>query len=125
MSTPIVAHPSHAPQQRTPVPISPFEHRQPLQAGTGPKVLAQLHTLGIPAAKCTRHRDDFGEEYSLEFRAPNMADGVAPARAWQSLLVCTIANARITHTRNTVAHWRDGSPVIEATIMFEITGAAS
>lgn len=87
-------------------------------AMTGPHMARTLRLVGIHAADVTRRRKT--GEYVAAFFVPGMQDAVEPAASYAAR-IAGIAGTRIVDAFDTIAHWRAGNPVIEATVLFEIT----
>lgn len=78
----------------------------------------ELIELGIPVQKLVRFQDT--GDYSAEFFIPEMQQGVLPAAEWAQLICDVMPDARIVGTHDTIAHWREGQPVIYASVVFKI-----
>lgn len=86
-------------------------------AMTGPHMARTLRLVGVNAADVTRRRKT--GQYVAAFFVPGMQEAVEPA-AIHAARIERLQGARIVDAFDTHAHWRQGSPVIEATVLFEI-----
>lgn len=75
-----------------------------------------LRLAGIPVTHV--HRSQETGEYRAEFYIPDMEKGVDPASVWAERILEKFPDVIITATHDTIAHWREGQPVIAAGVTF-------
>lgn len=85
----------------------------------GREMQQRLGTAGIYAQKVIRKRET--GYYVADFYEPNMQAAVPPAQVWARQLQQRYpGKVRIIQTRDTRADWRPGSPVILASVTFDV-----
>lgn len=85
----------------------------------GREMQSRLERSGIRAQKVVKRR--FTGHYTAEFYVPNLESAVAPAQEWASRIKNALGNAAyIVEQRDTRADWRDGKPIIAASVTFAI-----
>jgi hypothetical protein len=85
---------------------------------TGPKMQARLKASGIDARQVTRSRRT--GYYVADFYSPGMQSPVTPARVWAERIQQRVGGLTIVDRDDTVADWRDGQPVIYASVTFAV-----
>ena len=85
---------------------------------TGRALQRHLATLGIAAQKLVRKRET--GDYVAEFFVPGMKDPVEPSRVWAKRIRTMLPQATIISTQDTIASWRPDTPVIFATVIFQL-----
>jgi hypothetical protein len=85
---------------------------------TGRALQRHLKALGIPAQKLVRKRET--GDYVAEFFVPEMDEPIEPSRVWAKRIRAILPNATIIDTHDTIASWRPDTPVIYATVIFQL-----
>lgn len=85
---------------------------------SGPVMCRHLQRAGIPVRKVVR-RIDSGD-YIAEAYHPGMQRAVESAFSIASQIQSSITGARIISCNDKIAEWRDGQPVIWASVTFKM-----
>lgn len=85
---------------------------------SGRAMQQHMDMLGIPAQKVVRKRQT--GDYVADFFVPDMNQPVLSAEIWAQQIRVRLPKSRVLSTHNTVADWRPGSPVIQATVIFTL-----
>lgn len=85
---------------------------------TGRAMQRHLESLGIPAQKLVRKRES--GDYVAEFFVPEMNEPIEPSRIWAQRIQAILPHATIINTHDTIASWRPDTPVIYATVIFQL-----
>jgi hypothetical protein len=80
------------------------------------EVHSKLELAGIAPQRITRRQGT--QFFVAEFYNPQMQDPVQPSYKWATLLEEHISGIRIIDTNDTIANWREGAPVIWASVTF-------
>jgi hypothetical protein len=80
---------------------------------SGRAMKQHLISLGL-LVQDVRKRDN---AYEAGFHTPHF-DKTDSAKTWASRICDVIPNAEIVATHDTIASWRDGTPVIYASVIF-------
>lgn len=88
---------------------------------SGRALCRHLVSLGVPAQKIVRKQET--GDYVADFFVPEMSEPVAPAKEWAKRIREALPSARIIDTHDTIAAWREGQPVIYATVIFQLMDA--
>lgn len=85
---------------------------------SGRAMRRHLAAMGICAQKIVQKRDT--GHYVAEFFVPGMQDPIEPSIAWARRICQMLPDAVIIKTQDTVARWREGCPIIYATVVFNL-----
>ena len=89
----------------------------------GKQMRDRLKIAGVPVEKVTRKRAT--GHYLAEFYVPGLKDGVDSAAIYAGMIKSGLTNVRVINAHDTCAHWRDGQPVIMASVEFETLAATT
>jgi len=87
---------------------------------SGSVLCRRLQKAGIPVKKVVR-RIDSGD-YIAEVYHPGMQEPVESSFTLASQMQSVIDNIRVVSCNDKIAEWRDGQPVIWASVTFKMTG---
>lgn len=90
---------------------------------SGRAMRQHMALLGIPAQKVVRKRQT--GDYVADFFVPDMTQPVLAAEEWAQQIRSRLPDSRVISTHNTVADWRPGAPVIQATVIFTMPDEAA
>lgn len=94
------------------------------QRAQGKSLLEALQAAGIHASDVSRNRRT--GIHTVRFVAPNLtamdSPGTAPAKVWARRITAAFSDVEIVDTYDSVAEWREGQPVIFATVFVKIIG---
>lgn len=85
---------------------------------SGPMMCRHLQNAGIPVRKVVR-RIDSGD-YVAEVYNPGMNDAVESSFIIANQIQSRITGARVISCNDKIAEWRDGQPVIWASVTFKM-----
>lgn len=88
------------------------------QKPSGPMMRDQLRSMGIEAQQVTQRRET--GFYVAEFYHNKMQSPVESSHQWAEVIHQRLANSTIIDRYDTVADWRDGKPVIWASVTFRV-----
>lgn len=83
---------------------------------SGPKMRQYLSSLGVNVTEVVRKRDT--GHYVADVYVPGMGEAVQPAEVYAEQ-ISSVIPATIVHQHNQTAHWRDGNPVVWASVHFK------
>lgn len=96
------------------------EKRAKKKAPSGPTVRDYLRSVGIDVQKVTQRRET--GHYVAEFYYPKMETPVPSSSRLIEVLRSRVEGIVILDNHDTVADWREGKPVIWASVTFTLDG---
>lgn len=79
---------------------------------------ALLTSAGVTPGMIVQSRET--KHFVTDFFAPEMQSAIEPAAVYAERIRQAVPQARIVSTYNTYAEWREGQPVINAMVIFEV-----
>ena len=89
------------------------------KAPSGPVMCRRLQKAGIPIQKVVRRLES--GDYIAEAYHPGMEQAVESAFSLASLMQAAETRIRVVSCSDKIAEWRDGQPVIWASVTFKWT----